>query len=853
MTTTIRHTITTLLIALTGTILTPPAVAPAAEAPVKEVISSHLGWEVDTITKGDICTIASQHECQPGKPSSQTGGFEYPESPAGAPNGNIYIVDHGNRRVQELTATGQFVLMFGWDVNKTKIKEAEKGATITQTEKNHCTAGEECQTGVEGPAPGQFGEAMSGMAVDPVSGDVYVADRVRQTSAGGFGDGERVQKFTGEGGFILEIGKEVNETKTNIVKAKGGTPTQKELEEENLCTHEGETKKVKCAGPGSSPPVTLKAEPGVFGEETVIAVGGLEDRLYVGERLRVQEFNPGGKAVSEPAEKISARLIQISSYPDTRVAAIAIDNSCALHEPVLNESTIPTCKEFDLSYGDVYLTYHSNAGGSAPNVIRRFDVSGKETEFPVSAVQIVVDKAGRLAVLEGTRGVLYQAGAVGLHLITEFAMPSYPYLPSGMAFNGSDDLFVTSLQPGHEVTVYNPVPVGEVASGTVVCEEGAGLETFATFNCGLKGEVNPWGVPGTEVSFQWGRTIALGSETPKQVVCTTVCGSTAVPVTPALVEGLQPNETFFFQVAGHDANVQAPELLTSEKRSFLTPTVSPRIVGESSVSYVHFSSAVLSGEVNPENASTVYGFQYGACKTGLEGCAEVGVTEALVSNAYGVIATTLQATGLQPSTTYHYRLLAVNEHEQVGVGPEATFTTARAPVPQAQTGSASMITATSAVVSGSVNPNGQQAVYTFELGIDKGSSTRFGIVLSAPAGSSSTPVEKTVALSGLAAGTTYAYRITVKNGFVRETVDGVTLTFTTEGLPAVLPSPLALGLLPVPSIGFPKPASTPKAKPKKTKSKNKKKTKSKAKGKKAKKGAAKKSDAHTRNPHKSKK
>lgn len=849
MTSTIRHTITTLLIALTGTILTLPAVARAAEAPVKEVISSHLGWEADTITKGDICTIASQHECQPGKRSTQPGGFEYPETLAGAPNGNIYIADRGNHRVQELTATGQFVLMFGWDVNKTKIKEAEKGAIITQTEKNHCSAGEECQTGVEGPAPGQFGETMTGMAVDPVNGDVYVADKVRQAG----GDGERVQKFTGQGTFILEIGKEVNETKTNTVKAKGGTPTQKELEEENLCTHEEETKNVKCAGPGTSPPVTLKAEPGVLGEEAVIAVGGLEDRLYVGERLRVQEFNPGGTAVSEPAEKISARLIQISSDPETRVTAIAIDNSCALHEPVLNESTIPTCKEFDPSYGDVYLTYHSDVGGGAPNVIRRFDASAKETEFPVSATRIVVDKAGRLAVIEDTRAVLYEAGSGGLHLITEFAIPNPPYQPSGMAFNGSDDLFVASSFPGHEVTVYNPVPVGEVASGAVVCEEGVGLETFATFNCGLKGEVNPWGVPGTEVSFQWGRTIALGSETPKQVVCTTVCGSTAVPVTPALVEGLRPNETFFFQVAGYDANVQAPELLTSEKRSFLTPTVSPRVVGESSVSYVHFSSAVLYGEVNPENASTVYGFQYGACKTGLEGCAEVGVTEALVSNAYGVIATTLQATGLQPSTTYHYRLLAINEHEQVGVGPEATFTTAPAPVPQAQTGSASMITTTSAVVSGSVNPNGQQAVYTFELGIDKGSSTRFGIVLSAPAGTSSTPVEKTVALSGLAAGTTYAYRITVKNGFVRETVDGATLTFTTEGLPAVLPSPLALGLLAVPSIGFPKPASTPKAKPKKTKSKSKKKTKSKAKGKKAKKGAAKKSDAHTRNPHKSKK
>ncbi len=857
MTSTIRHKI---VLALTGVaILALPSAAFAAEAPVKEVLSSHLGWEVDSITKGNVCTVASGHECQPGKPSGQTGGFEYPKNIAGAPNGNVYIADRGNHRVQELTVTGQFVLMFGWDVNKTKIKEAEKGVIIAQAQKNVCAQGEECQAGAEGSAPGQFGEVIPGIAVDPVSGDVYVADTAAKTGS------NRVQKFTGEGVFVLEIGKEVNETKSGAVKAKGGTPSQKELEEENLCTHEEEEKGAKCGSSAASPNVTSSTELGVIGSEAAIAVGGPEDSLYVGERLRVQEFNPGGEAVREPAEKISGRLVQISADPEHLVSAITVDNSCALHVPVLSESTTPTCKEFDSSYGDLYLTYQSGVGQTT-NVVRRFDAAGEETEYPVSprseggtvfVRQIAVDSVGRLAVIEEEstaafstrqRGALYQSGVSGLHLITEFALPGYPgYLPRGIAFGGSDDLFVASVQPGHEVAVYAPVLVGEVVAGAVSCEEGVGFETLSRFDCALNGKVNPWGVPGTEVWFRWGNTVALGSETSKEAVCASSCGSTLVAVAPGTLEGLRPGEKYYFQAAGGDANVVAPELLTSETTSFVTPTVAPRVVGESSVSYVRFSSAVLYGELNPENAPTVYTFEYGACETGLEGCANVGFTEAQESDAYGTIATTLQATGLQPSTTYHYRLVAVNEHEQIGTGPEATFTTAPAPVPQAQTGSASAITTTSAIVSGSVNPNGQQAVYTFELGIAKGDSTRFGIVLSAPAGTSVTPVDRSVALSGLSPGTTYAYRITVKSGF-GETV-GATLTFTTEGLPAVIASPATLGLLAVPSIAFPKPATGTT----KTKTKIKHKKKGKAKNKKAKKGTAKKSGAHTRKSFKGKK
>jgi hypothetical protein len=55
-----------------------PMSAMAAEAPVKEVLKSRFGWEVDKTTKANVCTVSSGDECQPGAPSDQPGGFQYP-------------------------------------------------------------------------------------------------------------------------------------------------------------------------------------------------------------------------------------------------------------------------------------------------------------------------------------------------------------------------------------------------------------------------------------------------------------------------------------------------------------------------------------------------------------------------------------------------------------------------------------------------------------------------------------------------------------------------------------------------------------------------------------------------------
>ncbi len=183
-----------------------------------------------------------------------------------------------------------------------------------------------------------------------------------------------------------------------------------------------------------------------------------------------------------------------------------------------------------------------------------------------------------------------------------------------------------------------------------------------------------------------------------------------------------------------------------------------------------------------------------------------------------------EVAGLQPATSYRFRLLAINRENQVATNeaggarlPEGLFETAPPPAVAAQTGAASEVTTTSATVSGSVNPDGQPSTYTFEMGVDNGSGTRFAVVFSGAAGAGATPVEETVGLTGLQPGTIYAYRIAIHYGDGAgsgASATGGALTFTTGGLPAALSVPTPLAQLAVPVIAFPFPntraSSTPK-------------------------------------------
>jgi NHL repeat len=783
---TAKHIKTTVL-PLTFAIVTMLAgVASAhAEAPVKLILSSHIGWEVNKLTKENYCTEATQGECQPGKSSSEPGGFEFPESVAVAADGDIYVTDELNKRVQELTPTGGFVLMFGEEVNATTLGDI-------CTEEEIKTSKVTCKAGIPGTTADAFAEPQ-GIAIDPTTGNIYVED---------YGS-ERIDEYTPNGSFVLTIGKEVNETEDD---RPGATETQK-----NLCT--AISKDTCKAGVRAGAEST---ERGAFNfvqlAGDMLSVGGApEHLLYIGDQSRVQEYNAAGEWKGE--QKLKPNVTAVAVDDETGALYVVYN-----HEPVIHE-----------------------VNGTSGEELKEFEVPPRKQGRIVAIAGIALDPSGRLAVLgpetlfeEGQFGYLYIADTG--RLLTGFTVPGTVGSSGtkGIRFGANGELYA-AVEAGapqdQELLRYVPEPVAELLTTNAVCKTGTPAGTSVTFDCALNGEVNPFGVAGTEVFFEWGKTPAFGSHTSTQPVTT----GEALEGVSIPVDGLRPNETFYDRLAGYDENVQAPEQLTSETTKLTTQTVPPRIVGAPSASFVTASSAVLFGELNPENTTTTYTFQYAkACapETACPGIAQtpgMAETASQTASAYGNIGATFEARGLQPQTTYRYRLIATNQPGEAALNetggntlPEGTFTTGGAAVPQATSGTASAVAATSATISGSVDPDGLAATYSFEVGVYEGANTRYGVVFSGPAGTASTPTEETYGLTGLEPGTEYAYRIAIHSGYIdngENTLQGAPVLFTTAGIPSVLFAPAPLALLAVPGIVFPQPvvsAPKPKAKPETT-------------------------------------
>jgi DNA-binding beta-propeller fold protein YncE len=97
----------------------------------------------------------------------------------GLGHGDVYVADRENFRVQKFSPTGEFMLMFGKNVNATTHGEV-------------CVAGEACQSGEEGPGLGEFRTLGSDVVSVDSTGKVYVGelDRVQEFSAGGIVEGE---------------------------------------------------------------------------------------------------------------------------------------------------------------------------------------------------------------------------------------------------------------------------------------------------------------------------------------------------------------------------------------------------------------------------------------------------------------------------------------------------------------------------------------------------------------------------------------------------------------------------------------------------------------------------------------
>lgn len=349
---------------------------------------------------------------------------------------------------------------------------------------------------------------------------------------------------------------------------------------------------------------------------------------------------------------------------------IAVDDSCKQHSPELTEVTIPSCKEFDPSNGDVYVVDSRDYVGARNFVIDKFTATGEylseltKTSVGASELEVLgvaIDQAGHLWIdylpeFGGKEPTLAQFNdAVSNELV-------------GAPFNLSIEKLGT-LEPGLAVDrqgdLYAKGQFGEFSRDAVAKLTSSG-EVLSRV---VGNEIGYW----PAVEFSSG-DLYMGQE--GKVSRYTSEGT--------LLEVL--GEGHLQDAMGVAVNSATGNVYVADGQAFdvdvfsLEPPARPTLEGVETVSDVAAESATLEGQINPRGVSSEYRFEYGRCATSAaSSCASSGYEGSVPSPAgklgagFEIEVAIEHVTGLAPRTTYHARLVAENEFGEAS--SEAVFQT----------------------------------------------------------------------------------------------------------------------------------------------------------------------------------
>ncbi len=373
---------------------------------------------------------------------------------------------------------------------------------------------------------------------------------------------------------------------------------------------------------------------------------------------------------------------------------------------------------FDSRQGSVYLFERPLGGWAAPGVTseRLFATYG----FPSDALGITGPLAWRmLAVSEGATVIdapisaaniangLYPDDVIGyefsLHVYStptiEWFSPTSggvgaPIAITGTNLTGASAVSFDGIQASG-YTVESPtqitatVPPG-ASSGPISVTTPGGTATSAdsfTFlespvvvtgsassitqaTATLDATVNPNGVQVSECEFEYGTSASYGSSVP----CSSLPGSGESPVAvSAPATGLAANTTYHFRVVATNAAGTG----YGTDQTFTTLPEAPAVAG-ASVSSLGQITATLDATVDPNGAAVSdCHFDYGTS-------ASYGTSvacSALPGSGTSPVAVSAPVTGLEPSTTYHFRIVATNA-SGTSSGADQTFETASPVLPE---------------------------------------------------------------------------------------------------------------------------------------------------------------------------
>ena len=422
----------------------------------------------------------------------------------------------------------------------------------------------------------------------------------------------RVQKFGPSGEFLLMFGGHVNETKDNT---SGTTEAERDV-----CVS-GE----KCTAGTEG---TNNAEFTWAYERSTIAIGP-GGAVYVGDTGRIQVFDPSGLW----RENISLAGISLTG----QVTALAVTSTGAMF---VKDEGVAGVRELE---------------PNGTEISTQLDAGSESVEA------LTLDASGDLFVADASGGLhILEYGPAGDEL--ESFGSKTAERTNGIVFSDSSgQLYVSST--ANDVWIL-PAPV----SGPLI---EAGSESAVPGQRGtatLQATVNPEGYETTyrfeyvdQEHFQKSGYMDASS-TPDASIGSGASERFEELPASAQVTGLVPGETYHYRIVA--TNSQG----TSTGSDQTVTTISAALVEGPSASDVAATSATLSASIDPLGADTTYRLEYGVSPSyGQTLSGNVGNGEAYIPVSY-------HRQGLQPGTTYHYRLVTTNEVGTIE-GSDHTFTT----------------------------------------------------------------------------------------------------------------------------------------------------------------------------------
>ena len=310
-------------------------------------------------------------------------------------------------------------------------------------------------------------------------------------------------------------------------------------------------------------------------------------------------------------------------------------------------------------------------------------------------------------------------------------------------------------------TISGQVPTATTLSANSIGQTTAVLNGFFTSN-GATGVTNT-------VWFEWGPTQSLGNFTTR-----TSQGSLQSGSFQKTLNYLTENTTYYYKACVLNNNgTNCGSIL-----SFTTLPVSQQgsspSVSTFGVSGVSCSAVTFSGNYNANGSAVTTWIEYGTTPS-------FGQSTSQTNQGVSSGTFTAYASNLQANTTYYYRAVAQNSYG-VNYGQMLSFQTQDCGggggynQPYVNTQSATNLGETSATLNGFVNPQGSCATYFFQYGT---STYNYQSTYSQNVGCSTSGTNVSQYVTGLAANTTYYYRVVATNNY--GTAYGSWVTFYTQG------------------------------------------------------------------------